>query len=312
MKQTKIIKYLTFDKCTKSTVQVRLHAEELNVKRTILAGEINMPFIGSVRTMFSKRFGTPRQGSLAESTLGIVQLDKQVLGDGALEGLETYSHAWLLFYFHENSDEHKLNVLNSTTANAKKTFKGKIRPPGMLGAKTGVLSTRSPHRPSRLGLSLVKIVEVDLPNRRLVVSGVDLLDQTPIFDIKPFVPADVPVGEIRYPDWVGKRANDGRSQDDAPLVVDFSDEAKFSLQDILHKSNYTKMFLTSDVEKACEVLRQALRLDIRAVYHDRYEVSDREFHVTFCEVGVHFVVGVGINGDSRPRLVVNRIDYDTV
>ena len=102
------------------------------------------PTLGLIRTMFARRYGTPRQGSLAKSTLGVIELDSRILDGCALEGLEQFSFAWLLFIFHENTNEHKIRD--------KKTYKAKIKPPGMLGEKTGVLATRTPHRPSRLGL----------------------------------------------------------------------------------------------------------------------------------------------------------------
>ena len=98
--------------------------------------------LGTIRTMFAGRYGTPRQGSLAKSTLGVIEIDPRIMDGACLEGLEEYSFAWLLFIFHENTNEHKIG--------GKKTYKAKIKPPGMLGERTGVLSTRSPHRPSRL------------------------------------------------------------------------------------------------------------------------------------------------------------------
>jgi tRNA-Thr(GGU) m(6)t(6)A37 methyltransferase TsaA len=285
----------------------RVRAEQLIVQKTVLAGEITVPFIGSIRTMFPKRFGTPRQGALAENSLGVLQLSS-VMGDGALDGLESFSHAWLLFYFHENSNEHKLNAQGGA-----KTFKTKIRAPGLLGAKTGVLSTRSPHRPSRLGLSLVRIVNVDSIRRRVLVSGVDLLDETPIFDIKPFVPADVPSGgEVKYPEWVAKRMHDGRSSEDAPLVVKFTSEAKEVLADIIKRSEYTRMFLSEDLDHACNVLSEALRLDVRAVFHGRYDTSGkREFRANFCDVSVLFTVeDLDQVGGNKPILKVVRCEYD--
>ena len=282
----------------------RQRAEEMNKKRAVVAGQVNLPFIGMIRTMFPKRFGTPRQGALAQSTMGIVELHKNVLGQGALDGLETYSHAWLLFYFHANSDESKL----ANRGDEQKTFKGRIKPPGMGGAKAGVLSTRSPHRPSRLGLSLVKIERVE--DRRLVVSGVDLLDQTPIFDIKPFVPADVPLTPAVFPAWVADRAKDGQDDDSAPLFVEFVPEATAQLDDVLDVSEYARMFLGRDVDRACEVLAQALRLDVRAVYHGRYETSERTFFATFCDVGLHFVVKELEGG--RPKLLVTRCEREVL
>lgn len=123
-----------------------------------------LPAIGEVKTMFTKRFGTPRQGStLAPSTVGILRIDPKIIAPRSLSGLSEFSHAWLLFIFHENTNEHKLGG---------GTHRAMVHPPGADGVKTGVFATRSPHRPSRLGLSLVKIVSVDEVKGEMVVSGV--------------------------------------------------------------------------------------------------------------------------------------------
>jgi len=261
------------------------------------------PTLGYIRTMFAGRYGTPRQGSLAKSTLGVIELDTRVLDGCALEGLEQFSFAWLLFVFHENTNEHKIGE--------KKTYKAKIKPPGMLGEKTGVLATRTPHRPSRLGLSLVKIVKVDPTSKRLTVSAVDLLDGTPIVDIKPFVPMDIPWEmPVRYPDWVVRSMNDGEDAETAPLDVQFSSTARQQLKDVIKSSELCQLFF-ADVENAVEVLSEALRLDFRAVHHGRYGGAAKEEYerlkMRICDFDMAFTIQNPAQAGQKVNLIVDTV-----
>ena len=91
----------------------------------------------------------------------------------SLDGLEEFSHIWLIFVFHKSSHS---------------KFKTKIKPPRLNGAKKGIFATRAPHRYNPIGLSLAKIESIS--ERTIRVSGIDLIDETPILDIKPYHPAD--------------------------------------------------------------------------------------------------------------------------
>ena len=261
--------------------------------------------LGNIRTMFPRRYGTPRQGALARSTIGVINIDPKILDGSALEGLDKYSFVWLLFIFHENTNEHKTST--------GKTYKSKIKAPGLLGEKTGILSTRSPHRPSRIGLSLVKIVKVEPDRRRLVVSAVDLLDGTPIVDIKPFVPMDIPWDFIAYPDWVTRSMNDGLTTQNAPLTVSFSEEAKEQLELILKNSEYCSLFF-SNVSSAVDVISEALRLDFRAVHHGRYgEATQPQYETLKCKI-CDFELQLSVRGkeqdadeNSKILLIVEKV-----
>lgn len=149
--------------------------------------------IGHVETPFVKRSGTPRQGMVAPSSRGVVRLDQSThacLSAAALDGLEDYSHIWLLFEFHANTDMH---------------FKAsKVAPPRGYGAKVGWLATRAPHRAVPVGLSLVKVDSIDAKKLEIRISALDLCHGTPIWDVKPYVPWDAPLGEVRYPTWVSR------------------------------------------------------------------------------------------------------------
>ena len=116
--------------------------------------------IGTVVSPFTKRMGTPRQGSLVPSSRAFIQLEVPV---EALDGMESYSHVWILFAFHANT--------NNNAFNNQKT---KVRPP-RADRKVGQLATRSPHRPNPLGLSLVKMERLDTKLKRLYISALDLV-----------------------------------------------------------------------------------------------------------------------------------------
>jgi len=132
--------------------------------------------ITHIQTPFHEKFGVPRQSLLIPEASGIMRFPKNDFFIEAFRGIEKSSHLWLIFEFHEIPD-HGFNVL--------------VRPPSFENKlKMGVYATRSPHRPNRLGLSVVKFEKIETSLREVIltVGGVDLLDGTPIFDIKPYVP----------------------------------------------------------------------------------------------------------------------------
>lgn len=134
--------------------------------------------IGYIETCFKERFGTPRQPSLVPSSWGILRLRPELNLADALDGLQGFSHVWLVWVFHQNTN---------------KGIKAKIHPPRMGGEKTGLFSTRTPHRPNPIGLSAVRLERV--AGGTLYLSGVDLLDGTPILDIKPYLPSSDSIPE---------------------------------------------------------------------------------------------------------------------
>jgi tRNA-Thr(GGU) m(6)t(6)A37 methyltransferase TsaA len=138
--------------------------------------DIPVQAIAVLHSVFQRKFGTPRQGALAPSSRAEVRLQPAWRGKGVFEGLENFSHVWLLTYFHENGPTRPL---------------GKVHPPRLKGKKIGVLASRSPHRPNPIGLTLARLLQVE--RDRLIVGGVDLIEGTPVLDIKPYVPqADRP------------------------------------------------------------------------------------------------------------------------
>lgn len=124
--------------------------------------------IGIARTPFADKHSAPRQGEMAKGVAGQIELESRTGMLDALSGLETWSRLWLIFHFHLDA-----------------TFSPKVLPPRAL-EKIGVLATRSPHRPNPIGLTSVRLVGVH--GLVLDVMDLDLVDGTPILDIKPYVP----------------------------------------------------------------------------------------------------------------------------
>lgn len=143
--------------------------------------------IAVIRTEFSEKFGIPRQSGLASDLRGRIVFNEEYRNPRSLRGLEDFSHLWLIWEF---------------SANRSGDWHAEVRPPRLGGnSYMGVFATRSPFRPNPLGLSCVEIdhIESDTPDGPVIyVKGADLMDGTPIYDIKPYIPyAD------SHPDAVG-------------------------------------------------------------------------------------------------------------
>lgn len=133
---------------------------------------ITLEPIGYLKSCYPDKFGTPRQPGLVPSAKATLAIHGQWQPQQALIGLEKYSHIWLIFQFHDNTNLR---------------YHAKVHPPRLDGESIGVFATRSPHRPNPLGLSLVKLDKIE--NGTLHLSGVDLIEGTPIYDIKPYLPS---------------------------------------------------------------------------------------------------------------------------
>ena len=126
--------------------------------------------IGIIRSCFVERFGTPRQGRLIPSATATLQIRSDLNPQQILEGLDKCSHIWLIFVFHKN-----LNTKG----------RPKVHPPLLNGESLGVFATRTPHRPNPIGLSVVKVERVE--GDTIFLSGIDVIDGTPVLDIKPYI-----------------------------------------------------------------------------------------------------------------------------
>ncbi len=142
--------------------------------RTGFVPDVTFSPIGYLATPFRDRFGIPRQPRLAPHARGELRLLRPYDRAEAVRGLEAFSHVWLSFVFHRTSGG----------------WSPTVRPPRLGGnQRVGVFASRSPFRPNSLGLSLVELLAVDTRTGVLLTfGGVDLLDGTPVLDIKPYIP----------------------------------------------------------------------------------------------------------------------------
>lgn len=210
--------------------------------------------IAHIHTDFPEKFGVPRQSGLAGSLKGRIVFEKEFRCPDALRGLEGFSHLWLIWEFSAN---------RRTTGEWQPT----VRPPRLGGnAHMGVFATRSPFRPNPLGLSCVGLeaIELDTPDGPVIhVSGADLMDCTPIYDIKPYIKyADSrPEAVCGYVDGLQERL----------LQVNLPEELAERIAD----------------RNLIPALLETLRLDPRPSYHDD---PDREYGMSFAGYNVRFKV----------------------
>ena len=139
--------------------------------------EKGLVVVAKIHTEFTDKFGIPRQSGLVSSLRGEIIFEPEFRSMDAVRGLEEFSHIWLLWEFSKAKRE---------------TYSLTVTPPRLGGKeRKGVFATRAPFRPNSIGLSAVKLERIYLDETRgpvLVVSGADLLDGTPIYDIKPYLP----------------------------------------------------------------------------------------------------------------------------
>ena len=204
--------------------------------------------IAFFQSPFTSKFGIPRQSGIVSELRGRIEFVAEYRQAEALRGLEEFDYLWLIWGFSENVDA----VKHPT-----------VRPP-LLGGneRVGVWATRSPFRPNNLGLSSVRIASIDLTVPAIDVLGADLMDGTPIYDIKPYLPyvdshAEARGGFTERREW-------------QRLEVDLPDELCRKLSD-------------PDVQ----ALREALSLDPRPHYHDD---ANREYGMPFMGYDIRFRV----------------------
>ena len=139
-----------------------------------------MEVIAHIRNAFPTKFGLPRQSGLVPDLTSTIVFEPEYRVPEALRGIESYSHLWLIWGFHQAVREGENQAWRPT-----------VRPPRLGGnIRMGVFATRSPFRPNPLGLTVVKLQAVaDSPEGKvLIVSGADMMDGTPIYDVKPYLP----------------------------------------------------------------------------------------------------------------------------
>ncbi len=305
--------------------------------------------IGTILSPFPLRAGTPRQGLLAKHVRSILVLADDIPME-MVEDLEQYSHVWILFQFHlnpvgkgrqgqasdTNCTKKKKNQSNNhnTKKISKRTFAAsKIKPPRANGQKVGVLATRSPHRPNPIGLSLAMVECITTTTNKSITCtnssgtrqgrrakkstvvhllGLDLVDGTPVYDIKPYLPFDgVAIGnfdekaskvnqevQLRTPSWV---VEDGELSS-----VEWTDDAMESLRkcraDGLLEPFYPPIATANqsqngdDNDDAMNAISEVIGQDPRACHDGRGRVTNANstFEISFCNLRVFFTVGTAI------------------
>jgi tRNA-Thr(GGU) m(6)t(6)A37 methyltransferase TsaA len=196
--------------------------------------------IGIVHSCFKEKFGIPRQAGLVPDACGTLELFEPFNRREYLEGLDGFSHLWLQYVFH---------------AAAMPSRKSKVRPPRLGGnRRLGVFGTRSNFRPNPIGLSLVALEGIDCSHgAHLLLKGIDILDQTPVLDIKPYIP----YADCR-PEAVGGFAH---KRPEAVLAVRFADEVRLAMRRLPPGTR----------RQLVRLIIQVLRLDPRPAYLARQE-----------------------------------------
>ncbi len=206
--------------------------------------------VAHIHSDFKEKFGIPRQSGRAPSLISKIVFTPEFRLDEALKHIEEFSHLWLIFGFSKS---------------VREEFSPTVRPPRLGGNKrVGVFASRSPFRPNSLGLSSVKLVRVEKTANQgsmLIVAGADLLDGTPIYDIKPYLPfTDC------HPDAVGGYADE---------------QVEYKLEVIFPE--HLKDLMDSDKLKA---LIECLSDDPRPSYQE----DEREYGMSFGEFEIKFTV----------------------
>ena len=217
--------------------------------------------IAIIHSPFKEKFATPRQAGLVPTVTAEVVFYPEYATPEAVRGLSEFSHIWLLFLFHHNW---------------QKGWQPTVRPPRLGGNKrVGVYASRSPFRPNPIGLSAVRLLSVTVQDGQVVlkVQGADLIDQTPIIDIKPYLP---------YGDAISGAAGGFAPQ--APshrLTVEFSPLAKAQLA----------RFRPAHPELE-ELLHETLGLDPRPAYRNTPE-DERQYGVRLLDYNIRWQIRGG-------------------
>ncbi|TYK66758.1 tRNA (N6-threonylcarbamoyladenosine(37)-N6)-methyltransferase TrmO [Colwellia echini] len=203
--------------------------------------------IATIESPYQEKFAIPRQPNLVSAAKGKVILLGEANNTDLVRDIEQFSHLWLIFVFHETQEQ---------------GWKPLVRPPRLGGnVKTGVLSTRSTFRPNPIGMSVVKLDKVTREHKQITlhISGLDLLNGTPIIDIKPYVPYSDSIS-----DAIGGFAQE---QPKSNVSVEFSHQAKIDLAKLSHLSKQDEgdNHLHADYDLIL-LIEQVLKQDPRPAY----------------------------------------------
>jgi len=216
--------------------------------------QITFNFIGQVNSPYKEKFAIPRQPGLVSAAKGSITLIDAANNEELVRGLEQFSHLWLLFVFHGTQQQ---------------GWKPLVRPPRLGGnKKLGVLATRSTFRPNPIGMSVVKLDNIEQINKQIIIhiSGLDLLDKTPIVDIKPYIP---------YSDNIeNAQAGFAQIEPDQRLDVTFSIQAKKDINQYQSKYADLSMFI-----------EQVLSQDPRPAYKKK-QIDEKVYGMSLYDLNI--------------------------
>lgn len=214
--------------------------------------------IGVIHSPFKEKFGIPRQPNLCNAATGSIALQGECNNEIAIKDITSHSHIWVLFLFHQNLQQ---------------GWKPSVRPPRLGGnEKTGVLATRSTFRPNGIGMSVVKLLGVRQVDKQwfIDVQGLDLLDGTPVVDIKPYIP---------YSDSVTDATSEmANSAPENMLDVIFTENVKAQLLEL--QSNYPQLTL---------LIEQVLQQDPRPSYK-KNKADDKIYGIRLYDFNIQWQV----------------------
>jgi tRNA-Thr(GGU) m(6)t(6)A37 methyltransferase TsaA len=216
-----------------------------------------MQVIGYIESPYKQKFAIPRQPGLIPEATGKLKLQAPYASETMIRGIEAFSHLWLVFVFHETAD---------------KGWSPMVRPPRLGGnTRKGVFATRATFRPNPLGLSVVKLDGVEIHNGAvtLLISGIDLLDGTPILDIKPYLPYSDALADAR-----GGFAD---AEPETIMKVEFSAAAE---QFCRQQSAYPKLQ---------QLIEKVLKQDPRPPYKKQRE-SEQTYGMTLYNFNIKWTV----------------------
>ena len=221
---------------------------------------------------------------LAPHSRGIITFHEHKVSKDSILELQHFSHVFVVFVFHLNSNasvrQNTFGRDGSTKNQSKRQFPSKIAPPSLGGKKVGIYATRSPHRYNPIGITLCKIDRIEtIPKTKhteervvIHISGLDLVDGTPVIDIKPFVPTydSVPM-DVKLPSWVegglATQRNVVIGQDALDDLTAILDKDKNALQ--FYGQRYGEASVQETVDYAVECIRQVLAIDVRSNFQTK-------------------------------------------
>ena len=219
---------------------------------------ISLTPIGKVNSPYKQKFVIPRQANLADAATGIIELNQEFTDFDCLRGIDQFSHLWIIYFLHET---------------ASQGWAPTVQPPRLGGKKkVGVFSSRAAFRPNPIGISAVKYIEHFKKDRsiHIKISGMDLLDGTPVLDIKPYIPyAD------SIPNADGGYASEKPKQG---LIVEFSDDAEKKIS-----------AFEAERENLRSLIVQVLSLDPRPAWGIN-TLDQKQYGATIFDINIKFQV----------------------